>query len=720
MRNRTESDHLAAAAVISAGAMIAFQVAGKATRDALFLSNFPVTALPGMLVLGGAVSVAAVLGVSYFVSKKGPGAVIPLCFGASSGLLFAEWLLLGISPRAASVVLYLHVAIFGAILISGFWAIVAELFDPRTAKANIGRIAAGGTLGGLLGGIAAERVGALFSVNAMLPVLGSLHLTCALLNRRLHRQDVPGVDLTKAMSESRPRRSAFQVLREVSYLRHLAMLVLAATIAETMLDYLLKAGASGAYSQTAALMRFFAIFYTAVSLLTFLVQAALSKYFLQEFGLTGSVSSMPFSVVAGGILTLIWPGLVPITLGRGVQSILRSSLFRSGYELLYTPVAREEKRATKIFVDVGFDRLGDAIGGGLIQMILLAGLAASTSNRMLSVIAVSLGAVALILTSRISRGYVSTLEKSLLNQAAELELLDTDEKMTRATMFRTLGTVDLRTLRAAASGSPAQIAKPSLAPSPATPEAESAARRIIELNSDSADVVRAALRSRRLSSGEIAAAIRLLARDDLSEDAVKALRTTAALTVGQLTDALLNPDEDFAVRRRIPRVLASCITQRAVDGLMLGLEDARFEVRFSCGRGLERICRADKTLSPHSEAVYSVTRKEIAAAQRLAEAPRVLDQYDDIEGAPSTDASWASTDIRLEHIFRLFSLCLPREPLHAAFRAMHTENAFLRGTALEYLESVLPSDIRLDLWRFFEHHSAATAVSRSTDPRRTT
>jgi hypothetical protein len=277
MRNRTESDHLAAAAVISAGAMIAFQVAGKATRDALFLSNFPVTALPGMLVLGGAVSVAAVLGVSYFVSKKGPGAVIPLCFGASSGLLFAEWLLLGISPRAASVVLYLHVAIFGAILISGFWAIVAELFDPRTAKANIGRIAAGGTLGGLLGGIAAERVGALFSVNAMLPVLGSLHLTCALLNRRLHRQDVPGVDLTKAMSESRPRRSAFQVLREVSYLRHLAMLVLAATIAETMLDYLLKAGASGAYSQTAALMRFFAIFYTAVSLLTFLFRPHLAS-----------------------------------------------------------------------------------------------------------------------------------------------------------------------------------------------------------------------------------------------------------------------------------------------------------------------------------------------------------------------------------------------------------------------------------------------------------
>ena len=41
--------------------MIAFQVGGKATRDALFLSNFPVTALPGMLVAAAAISIIASL-----------------------------------------------------------------------------------------------------------------------------------------------------------------------------------------------------------------------------------------------------------------------------------------------------------------------------------------------------------------------------------------------------------------------------------------------------------------------------------------------------------------------------------------------------------------------------------------------------------------------------------------------------------------------------------
>ena len=37
--------------------MIAFQVGGKATRDALFLSNFPVTALPGMLIASAAFAI---------------------------------------------------------------------------------------------------------------------------------------------------------------------------------------------------------------------------------------------------------------------------------------------------------------------------------------------------------------------------------------------------------------------------------------------------------------------------------------------------------------------------------------------------------------------------------------------------------------------------------------------------------------------------------------
>jgi len=51
-------------------------------------------------------------------------------------------------------------------------------------------------------------------------------------------------------------------------------------------------------------------------------------------------------------------------------------------------------------------------------------------------------------------------------------------------------------------------------------------------------------------------------------------------------------------------------------------------------------------------------------------------------------------------VFTLLSLVLPREPLQIAFRSLHSDDKQLRGTALEYLEGVLPASIRQRLWPF--------------------
>jgi hypothetical protein len=56
----------------------------------------------------------------------------------------------------------------------------------------------------------------------------------------------------------------------------------------------------------------------------------------------------------------------------------------------------------------------------------------------------------------------------------------------------------------------------------------------------------------------------------------------------------------------------------------------------------------------------------------------------------------------LEHVFTLLALALPREPLRIAFRGLYTDDPLLRGTALEYLETTLPPEIRRPLWPFLE------------------
>jgi hypothetical protein len=160
----------------------------------------------------------------------------------------------------------------------------------------------------------------------------------------------------------------------------------------------------------------------------------------------------------------------------------------------------------------------------------------------------------------------------------------------------------------------------------------------------------------------------LLARDDLYPDMLRALRRLAPRATGQLLDALLDPELEPQVRRRLPRVLKACPTQRAVDGLLLGLADRTLEVRAACALALSALSRAPGLQFP-PDAVFAAARRELEAG----------------------------ADPPLDHVFTLLSLVLEREPLEVAARALQGQDRGLKGTALEYLDNVLPPELRAAL-----------------------
>ena len=133
-------------------------VAGKAARDALFLAQVDITSLPAMVIATSIFSIALVAVNAKGVSRLSPARFVPWAFAVSAVLLVLEWVLTFSAPKLAAVLVYLHISGLGPILGSGFWLVATERFDPRTAKKKFGQIAGGGTFGGLLGGLLAERV----------------------------------------------------------------------------------------------------------------------------------------------------------------------------------------------------------------------------------------------------------------------------------------------------------------------------------------------------------------------------------------------------------------------------------------------------------------------------------------------------------------------------------------------------------------------------------
>ena len=211
--------------------------------------------------------------------------------------------------------------------------------------------------------------------------------------------------------------------------------------------------------------------------------------------------------------------------------------------------------------------------------------------------------------------------------------------------------------------------------------------------------------------------IPLLAWDLVAADAIRALQKVAPKHVGALADALLDPDEEFAVRRRIPRVMAVCSSQRAADSLVLGLADTRFEVRFQCGRALAAIVAKQPADSNRARPrVFDVVQKEVAVGRPVWEGRRLLDRLDDSEPSTFVDEFIRSrANQSLAHVFTVLSLVLPPEPLQIALRGLHASDENLRGTALEYLESILPPMIREPLWPFLEDHRSAARTIRSRE-----
>ena len=87
------------AAVVAATAtstvMIAYQMAAKATRDALFLSSFEVSALPAMIMVSAFLSVGLAFVAARAMTAVGPARLIPMLFAGSAILLLVEWVFLG-------------------------------------------------------------------------------------------------------------------------------------------------------------------------------------------------------------------------------------------------------------------------------------------------------------------------------------------------------------------------------------------------------------------------------------------------------------------------------------------------------------------------------------------------------------------------------------------------------------------------------------------------
>ncbi len=672
--------------------MMAFVVLSRALREAFFLDSFDASALP---YVGGAAIGLGLAGAGLFARAlvgyhpRGVLRTVIVALGAALAVLYPF-----VARSASTVVLfYLLTAVGTLLLTSGFWLVVSELFMVREAKRLFGVVSAGGTLGLLVAGTSIRPLLALFAPRDLLIVLIGLLGLSMLINELIPRDRLT-VDARG--SGNRPRRGeGIRLALETPHVRLIAAVILAVSAASAVVDFQFKEAVQRAVGSGPEMAVFFGDFYAWTGGLALVIQLLLTTRFLAAAGIAWSVALVPLVVALGSGGMLLAPGLVAATGLRGADSTLRKSIFRSVMEFLWVPVPHDLRRRTKTVVDSVADAAGEGLGFLLVFLwVTLPGF----SSRWLSIWVIGICVAVVALSWRVGREYFATLRSRLADGGGGDAML-TEASRAGAPLASTLSRLDITRVLDTRGIDLGPLGASSPSRGGFDPAEDDEPDTLLR----SGDIGRITefLRLEGVRDPELVPVLaRLIARDRLLAPASRALVEIGAPAVPGLALLLADEGADFVIRRRIPRVLSQISGPAADDALLDALGAGRFEVRYRAAVGLARRRAAGQPGSEDSPdvAVWQAIREELGRGRAVWELARLLD---DVEPDPLVERQLGMRgELSLEHVFRLLSLVLDAAPIRAAYRSLLSGDQEARSFALEYLEQVLPTDVKQRLWPF--------------------
>ena len=387
-----------------------------------------------------------------------------------------------------------------------------------------------------------------------------------------------------------------------------------------------------------------------------------------------------------------------MTLVRGADASIRKSLYRSALEVLYVPVPALTRRKTKTFIDSVVDATAEGMAAGLIFFWVTL---SDFSPRYLSVYVIALAIFLIYLSRRMGRQYLQTVTEQLQEGGEEAARISGGADLAgRDLMSGTFTRIDIQSLLEDAGMQTAPASPKEAAPEPAPLDPADTLNRL--RSSDLGTVARVLHQITEWDDTHVPALIRLLARDALYDLAAAILVSIGDDAVPPLAAQLRDENVEFVIRRRLPKVLAKVGGAEADDALLDALSASRFEVRYRAAIALVRR-RARGLSEAESEVetrIWAAIRSEASRDRPVWELQRLLDSFDRPEDQLLSEKTGVRGSLSLEHTFRLLTLVLDPEPVHAAFHGFQVDDEKMRSFALEYLEQVLPADIRDKLWPF--------------------
>ncbi len=321
------------------------------------------------------------------------------------------------------LVFWVWANIFAVVLVTQFWILVNDIFNPREAKRLIGFIGSGAQLGAILGGLTVGILGKTKASDFLLLIAAGLLSISILIVLFIFARQRTGQPEAEGEASKRARdsekqvksgfRDAWETVKKSPYLKLLAGIMMITIVVSTLIDFQFNKIVDFRVKGGESLTSFFGYFNAGTMAFAFLLQLLLTSNIIRRFGISLTLLFYPLVLLFGaaGIGIWVFASLIPPILIKASDKSLAYSLNQSVRELLYIPISVAQKYKSKIFIDMFVNRFAKGIGAVLIVILLL--MFNGAVVRALSIVVVLIIIGWIYLNLRVGREYTNTVKDKI-------------------------------------------------------------------------------------------------------------------------------------------------------------------------------------------------------------------------------------------------------------------------------------------------------------------
>jgi ATP:ADP antiporter, AAA family len=345
-------------------------------------------------------------------------------------LLFQALLRFAPQSRAVAATYFVWLSVVNLFMISVFWSLMADLFTAPQATRLFALIAAGGTLGAIVGPVITRfAVGAIGLDGLLLVAAAGFLIVIALIHLLMREKASLRASVAEAQRSTlehglpgNPFEGFGEVIRS-AYSRNQAAFMFLMTWVNTVAYFfqteLIARAFPGLQGRAVAV----ADIALAVNICTAIILIFGLARVLQRFGVTTGLVLNPLIMMAAFVVIALSPTLFMIQMLQVVRSVSQYAIARPSREICFTVVEQSSRYKAKNVIDTVVYRLGDVSSAWMQAALSWAGLLIVGSAGVGFGMSVVWGVVALQLGRRyeVLRGRQAALHAALPDPQPEID-----------------------------------------------------------------------------------------------------------------------------------------------------------------------------------------------------------------------------------------------------------------------------------------------------------